>query len=76
MKKTSNDCKAIAQAALRVEYGFKPALNDIKIISHNGIGTKIYFAVGKHEYKFNSYIETCGDMRTVRLYEGAITNLS
>lgn len=75
MKKTSNECKAIAQAALRAEYGFKPALKDIKIIARNDSGTKIYFAIGKHEYKFKSHINTYGDMKTIWVGEGTITKL-
>ena len=75
MKRTSNECKLIAQAALRVEYGFKPALNDITIITRNDSGTKIYFAIGRHEYKFNSCIVTCGDMKSVWVGEGTITKL-
>ena len=75
MKKTSNECKLIAQAALRAKYGFNPAMKDIKIITRNDSGTKIYFAIDGHEYKFNSYIATYGDIKAMWVGDGTITKL-
>ena len=51
--------KVIAQAALKSEYGFAPALINIGIMESNDTGTYIAFTVNGKYYRFDSY--TCWD---------------
>lgn len=52
---TKQEIKKTAQAALKSEYGFAPALTDIRLLEDNGERTYIRFAVENKEYVFNSY---------------------
>lgn len=47
--------KAIAQVALKSEYGFAPALSNIKLMESNDTGTYIAFVVEGKYYRFDSY---------------------
>ena len=50
------DMKKTAQAALDSEYGFKPSLDKIILLEAAGDRTYILFRVGKHQYRFDSYL--------------------
>lgn len=50
-----NILRKTAQAALRAEYGFAPALRDITLLEASGDRTYILFKVNDWEYEFNSY---------------------
>lgn len=51
---TKATLRTIAQRALKSEYGFAPALNQITLLEANGEGTYILFEVNDKEYSFNS----------------------
>lgn len=53
--KTNAQLKKIMQSALNSEYGFKPALADIKLMESNDTGTYIAATVKGHYYSFRSY---------------------
>lgn len=69
----NNELKQIAQAALKSEYGFAPAKNQITLLEANENGTYIMFEVNGKVYKFNSHISTYGDMSTVFAGAGTIS---
>lgn len=50
----ATEMKKIAQAALRSEYGFKPPLDDIRLMESNDTGTYIAFTVKGRYYAFRS----------------------
>lgn len=52
---TNREFKLTAQAALKSEYGFKPALDKIVLLESCDDRTYIRFKVEGHEYSFNSY---------------------
>lgn len=61
MKKwTKTDLKKTAQKALKEEYGFAPALNDIVLLEASGDRTYIYFSVRQNKYTFRSSIDIYG----------------
>lgn len=68
---TNKEFKTIAQTALKSEYGFAPAKNQITLLEANSDGTYIMFEVNGKVYQFNSHICTYGGMRTV--FAGADT---
>ena len=49
------EMKRIAQAALNSEYGFKPSLDDIRMMESNDDGTYLAFTVRGRYYAFRSY---------------------
>lgn len=51
---TKATLRKIAQQALKSEYGFAPALNQIVLLEANGEGTYILFEVNDREYAFDS----------------------
>ena len=63
MTYTNTDIKKIAKAALKSEYGFKPRLKNIILQEVSFDRTYIRFAVGIHEYIFNSYRLPDGSVR-------------
>lgn len=54
--RTLRELKHIAREALKSEYGFAPALKDIKLMESNDIGTYIAFMIEGRYYRFDSYI--------------------
>lgn len=70
---TKNEFKTIAQEALKSEYGFAPAKNQITLLEADGNGTYIMFEVNGKVYQFNSHICTYGGMRTVFVGAGTIS---
>lgn len=54
-RQLKNNMKHTAQAALKSEYGFKPALESIILLEGCDDRTYIRFQVGTHEYAFHSY---------------------
>ena len=52
-------CKQTVQSALRLAYGFKPALCEITLLEAAGDRTYILARVGDREYSFKSYL-VCG----------------
>lgn len=69
----NNELKQIAQAALKSEYGFSPAKNQITLLEANDNGTYIMFDVNGNVYQFNSYIVIIGDMSPVFAGKGTIS---
>lgn len=53
--KTVRQLKAIVHGALKSEYGFAPALINIRIMESNDTGTYIAFTVNGKYYRFDSY---------------------
>lgn len=74
-----NNAKKTVQVALRSEYGFKPSLNDIVIISskeEENRTVKADFMVNGKHYKFDSYIMYVGKVATVWCGSGTITKIN
>lgn len=53
--KTKTELKRIAQSALKSEYGFQPALNNITLLEASNNGTYILFEVSGNTYRFDSH---------------------
>lgn len=53
---TKVELRKIAQQALKSEYGFAPALNQIVLLEANGEGNYIFFEVRGKEYRFDSRV--------------------
>lgn len=54
--------KKTAQSALKLNYGFAPALADITLLEASGDRTYILFTVGQYEYEFNSFTLSDGSV--------------
>lgn len=50
-----NEYKQIIKEALKIEYGFAPAMRDITFLEANSDGTYIYVIVNNSSYKFRSH---------------------
>lgn len=73
--KTNAELKRIAQTALKSEYGFAPALNQIRLLEASGDGTYIRFGIGTETYSFDSHISHVGDMETIWCGKGTIEHV-
>lgn len=56
--KTKTELKIIAQAALKNEYGFQPALKEVTLLEANSGGGYILFEVNGHEYRLYKSLVT------------------
>lgn len=70
---TNNEFKTTVQNALKSEYGFAPAKNQITLLEAHSDGTYIMFEVNGKVYQFNSHICTYGGMKTVFVGAGTIS---
>lgn len=53
---TNRQLKETAIAALKCEYGFAPIQKQVVLLEASEDRTYILFRVGKHEYRFSSYL--------------------
>lgn len=60
MNATNTEIKKTAQAAFRSEFGVEPKLKDIRLLEASGDRTYILFCIGKHTYRFDSYVDRFG----------------
>ena len=68
MNKT--ELKKTMQAALYLEYGFKPSLSDITLLEGSGDGAYILARINSHTYRFNSFT---GQEQEIWTGDGTIT---
>ena len=68
---TKVELRKIAQAALKSEYGFAPALNKITLLETNWLNY-ILFEVGDNNYKFHGRVLSDG---TIWVGKGTITKM-
>ena len=52
---TKEQIKKTAQAAMKSNYGYAPALREIKLLEASDDRTYILFRIGDFEYEFRSY---------------------
>ena len=71
-KRTKEELREVAQAALKNEYGFAPARKDIVLLEASGDATYILFRVNGNIYRFESRYPH-GEHNGVYVGKGTIT---